>query len=115
GLDDRVGPDGTGLFDPDLEEALSLLGAQCPVLTDQPADPDSVVVERADAMLDEAARRVLVDAFPTGTAERRVEGVDHSSERARCPVTCLRGLCHGHASFPAWVPGSGGRRSFGAG
>ena len=78
---------GASLFDADLDDALSFLGAQRPVLPHQAANPDAVVVERSDAMVDERAQCRLVDLLAAGPAEGCVEGVDHSSEGAGGPLT----------------------------
>ena len=81
-------------IDGDLQEPLALLRAQRPALADEPTDPDPIMVQRPDAMGDQAPQRPLVDALAPATAERGVEGVDDATKRVRSPVTSV--CCAGH-------------------
>ena len=102
GLDQRPGLEGPGRIDGDLQEPLALLRAQRPALTDEPTDPEPIVIQRPDAMGDQAAQRLLVDVLPAGAAERGVEGVDDATKRVRSPVTSV--CCVGHDGPPSVGP-----------
>ncbi len=94
GLDQRPWLEGTSHIDGDLQEPLALLGAHRPALADEAANPDPIVVQRPDAMGDQAPQRLLVDALAAGTAERCVEGVDDAPKRVGSPFTSV--CCAGH-------------------
>ena len=94
GLDQRPGLDGSSRVDGDLQEPLALLGAQRPALADKATDPNPIVVQRPDAMGDQAPQCLLVHTLAAWTAERGVEGVDDAPKRVGSPFTSI--CCAGH-------------------
>src|ERR1017187_8529560 len=77
--------DRTNLVNGNLKNLLAFGQAHGPRLTYKASDPDAIVPQRTKAMPDKCAEGALVNVLAARSAEGRVQGVDDSSQSARCP------------------------------
>ena len=69
----------------DLKNLLPFAQAHRPRLADEAANPDAVVSERSETMINQSAKSGLINCLPAWSTEGRVQGVDDPPQSARCP------------------------------